>query len=133
MVYIRMRRIFIFIICILFLIGCSNIEKREDFTLKERESLIVLIDNIKDELQVGNTELLRESFLPSIRNDFVKSEIENIDFSKINIFNSKPIFLKNKASNIVGFTLQSTTIYYDVEYSLKNGIWKIVKFKERRG
>ena len=69
---------------------------------------------------------------PSIRNNFVKDEIQNINFSKVNIFNSKPKFLGERATNIVGFNIHSSTIYYEVEYQLKNEEWKIVKFKERR-
>jgi len=128
MVYIIMKKIFILMILGIFLTSCSNIGKREEVTLKEKESLIVLIEDIKNNLQKGETELL----IPSIRNNFVKDEIQNINFSKVNIFNSKPKFLGERATNIVGFNIHSSTIYYEVEYQLKNEEWKIVKFKERR-
>ena len=48
----------------IFLTSCSNIGKREEITLKEKESLIVLIEDIKNNLQKGETELL-EKTLPA--------------------------------------------------------------------
>ena len=111
----------------------ANVQKREEITLKEKENLIVLIEDIKNNLQKGETELLEKTLIPSIRTNFVKDEIQNINFSKVNIFNSKPKFLGERATNIVGFNIHSSTIYYEVEYQLKNEEWKIVKFKERRG
>lgn len=126
-----MKRIFIFVIALVFMTGCSNIGRREEVTLKEKESLIVLIDGIKSNLKKGDVTLLEQSLTSGIRNNFLKEEIQNIDFSKVNMFNSKPQFLGNRATNIVGLNIQSTTIYYDVEYVLKNGVWKISKFKER--
>lgn len=128
-----MRRIFIFVTFVILLTGCSSIVSREELTLKEKDNLVILVENIKKELQIGDTHLLEESFAPTIKNNFVKKEIQNIDFSKINIFTSKPIFKENEASNIIGFNVQSMTVYYDVEYFFKDGNWKIVKFKERRG
>ena len=81
---------------------------------------------------MSNIEPLEKTLIPSIRNNFVKDEIQNINFSKVSIFNSKPKFLGERATNIVGFNIHSSTIYYEVEYQLKNEEWKIVKFKERR-
>lgn len=128
-----MRRIFIFVLFSLLLISCSNLTKKEEISFETRENLVILIENIKQDLKKGNTQLLRESFIPSIRNGFTQEEIEKIDFSKVNILVSKPAFFKDTAKNIVAFNVQETTFYYDVEYLLKNGEWKIVKFKERRG
>ena len=41
----------------IFLTSCSNIGKREEITIKEKENLIVLIEDIKNNLQKGETEL----------------------------------------------------------------------------
>lgn len=128
-----MKKIFILLILITFLTSCSNLGRKEETSLKDRESLILLVESIKSNLQQGETEVLEKSLTSGLRNNFVKEEIQNIDFSKVNIFNSKPQFLGDRATNIVGFNIQSTTVYYDVEYRLKNGEWKIIKFKERRG
>ncbi len=127
-----MKKIFILTILVLFFTSCSNLGRREEISLKDRESLIFLVESIKTNLQKGETKLLEESLAPSIRNNFVKDEIQNIDFSRVNILNSKPQFLGSTATNIVGFNVQSVTVYYDVEYELKSGEWKIIKFKERR-
>ncbi|WP_291259900.1 hypothetical protein, partial [Fusobacterium sp.] len=127
-----MRRIFIFIISVVFFTGCSNIVSRKEFTIEEKRELIVLVEQIRDELKIGETKLLKETLVPSISNNFVKDEIESIDFSKINILSSRPVFLGNKAQNIIGITFQNNTLYYSVDYSLKSEGWKISKIKERR-
>ncbi len=131
--YIIMKKILILIISLIFTIGCSNLEKKEFIANNEKEELVHLINSIKTELQEGKTLLLEKSLISNMKNKYVKEEIQNIDFSNINIFNSKPRFIENRASNIVGFNFQSMTIYYDVDYLYKNGEWKITKFKERRG
>ena len=105
---------------------------KKETILKERESLVCLVENIKSELKQGDTSLLEKTLVPNIRNNFIKTKIQNIDFSKVNIFNSKPQFLGITATNIVGFNTQEITLYYDVKYELKNGEWRIVSFKERR-
>lgn len=128
-----MRRIFIFILFSLLLVSCSNLTKKEETSFEDKESLIILIEDIRQDLKKGDTKLLRDSFIPSIRNNFTQEEIEKIDFSKVNILVSKPTFFEDTAKNIVAFSIQGTTFYYDIEYLLKNGEWKIVKFKERRG
>ena len=127
-----MRRIFIFIIFVLLLTGCSNLVTKKEILPEEKESLVILIEEIKQELKEGKTQLLISSFIPNIRNNFTQEEIKKIDFSKVNILVSKPSFFQDKAQNIVAFNVQGTTFYYDLEYILKNGEWKIAKFKERR-
>lgn len=128
-----MKKLIILVILISFFTGCSNLVGREEITLKEKENLVLLIENIKYSLQQGDVTLLEKTLTPSIKNNFVKSEIQNIDFSKVNIFNSKPQFFRDTATNMVGFNIQGTTLYYEVEYELKDEEWKIIKFKERRG
>lgn len=127
-----MRRIFIFIIFVLLLTGCSNLVTKKEILPEEKESLVILIEEIKQELKEGKTQLLISSFIPNIRNNFTQEEIKKIDFSKVNILVSKPSFFQDKAQNIVAFNVQETTFYYDLEYILKNGEWKIANFKERR-
>lgn len=127
-----MRRIFIFIIFVLLLTGCSNLVTKKEILPEEKESLVILIEEIKQELKEGKTQLLISSFIPNIRNNFTQEEIKKIDFSKVNILVSKPSFFQDKAQNIVAFNVQGTTFYYDLEYILKNGEWKIANFKERR-
>ncbi|WP_294703737.1 lipoprotein [uncultured Fusobacterium sp.] len=127
-----MRRIFIFIIFVLLLTGCSNLVTKKEILPEEKESLVILIEEIKQELKEGKTQLLISSFIPNIRNNFTQEKIKKIDFSKVNILVSKPSFFQDKAQNIVAFNVQGTTFYYDLEYILKNGEWKIANFKERR-
>ena len=169
----NIRKIFIWIISIFFLTGCSNIsnknfdgnrekiyrnlyenwqiekletellnEGNKDLVLKyrgliieqqrDKKSLEMLINEIKQELSNGNTKKLKETLDPSLKNIFVGNEIEKVDFSKIKIFINKPKFFKNTANNMIAFIVEDRTIYFDVYFSLKSGEWKITKFKERR-
>ena len=169
----NIRKIFIWIVSIFFLTGCSNISnknfnnKREeiyrnlyenwqiekletelskgdnqDLVLKyrgliieqqrDKKSLEMLINEIKQELSNGNTSKLKNTLDSSLKNIFVGNEIEKVDFSKIKIFINKPKFFKNSANNVIAFIVEDRTIYFDVYFSLKSGEWKITKFKERR-
>lgn len=169
----NIRKIFIWIVSIFFLTGCSNIsnknfdgnrekiyrnlyenwqiekletellnEGNKDLVLKyrgliieqqrDKKSLEMLINEIKQELSNGNTKKLKETLDPSLKNIFVGNEIEKVDFSKIKIFINKPKFFKNSANNVIAFIVEDRTIYFDVYFSLKSGEWKITKFKERR-
>ena len=169
----NIRKIFIWIVSIFFLTGCSNIsnkifnDKREEIyrnlyenwqiekleieLLKEenqdlvskykrlikeqqrdKKSLEILTDEIKQELVNGNTSKLKNTLDSSLKNIFVGNEIEKVDFSKIKIFINKPKFFKNSANNVIAFIIEDRTIYFDVYFSLKSGEWKITKFKERR-
>ena len=112
----NIRKIFIWIVSIFFLTGCSNIsnknfdsnrekiyrnlyenwqiekletellnEDNKDLVLKyrgliieqqrDKKSLEMLIDEIKQELSNGNTKKLKETLDPSLKNIFVGNEI----------------------------------------------------------
>ena len=169
----NIRKIFIWIVSIFFLTGCSNIsnknfnnkreeiyrnlyenwqiekletelskEDNQDLVLKykglikeqqrDKKSLEILIDGIKQELANGNTSKLKNTLDSSLKNIFVGNEIEKVDFSKIKIFINKPKFFKNSANNMIAFIVEDRTIYFNIYFSLKNGQWKITEFKERR-
>lgn len=169
----NIRKIFIWIVSIFFLTGCSNIsnknfdgnrekiyrnlyenwqiekletellnEGNKDLVLKyrgliieqqrDKKSLEMLINEIKQELSNGNTKKLKETLDPSLKNIFVGNEIEKVDFSKIKIFINKPKFFKNIANNMIAFIVEDRTIYFNIYFSLKNDQWKITEFKERR-
>ena len=169
----NIRKIFIWIVSIFFLTGCSNIsnknfnnkreeiyrnlyenwqiekletelskEDNQDLVLKykglikeqqrDKKSLEILTDEIKQELVNGNTSKLKNTLDSSLKNIFVGNEIEKVDFSKIKIFINKPKFFKNTANNMIAFIVEDRTIYFNVYFSLKSGEWKITEFKERR-
>ena len=147
----NIRKIFIWIVSIFFLTGCSNIsnknfdgnrekiyrnlyenwqiekletellnEGNKDLVLKyrgliieqqrDKKSLEMLINEIKQELSNGNTKKLKETLDPSLKNIFVGNEIEKVDFSKIKIFINKPKFFKNSANNMIAFIVEDRTI-----------------------
>lgn len=169
----NIRKIFIWIVSIFFLTGCSNIsdknfnnqrekiyrnlyenwqiekletellkESNKDLVLKykrliieqqkDKKSLEILIDEIKQELIKGNTKKLKDTLDSSLKNMFVGNEIDKVDFSKIKIFINKPKFFQNNANTIIAFIVEDRTIYFNVYFSLKSGEWKIIEFKERR-
>ena len=61
MVYIIMKKLIILVILISFFTGCSNLVGREEITLKEKENLVLLIENIKYSLQQGDVTLLEKT------------------------------------------------------------------------
>ena len=129
-----MKKILIFIIFVLFTVGCSNISTQNlNVTEEDRNSLLTMVTTIKEEFKNGEFETFEKALAPSIKNSVVRKNIETIDFSEVSILTSKPVFNKNTAKNMVAFIYGSNTLYLDVEYLLKNGEWKIVNFKERRG
>lgn len=172
----NIKKIFIWIISIFFLTGCSNIsnknldnfdvkreknyknlyenwqleklqielseEKDENLILKykklieerqrDKVSLQNLISEIKADVVDGNVEKLKTALDSSLENIFVGDEIEKIDFSQMKIFINKPKFFKNSAQSLLALVVEDRTIYFDVYFSLKDGKWKITKFKERR-
>lgn len=129
-----MRKFLILTFLVLFITGCSNIDnKKNESSEVERMALINLIAEIKEQLQIGDVTKLKSTLEPNLRNLVLERELQNIDFSKVNILSSKPVFKGDTAENITAFNVQSTTVYFDVVFVLKNGEWKIVKFKERRG
>lgn len=129
-----MKKIFIFIIFVLFTIGCSNIStQKTNITEEEKQSLLTMVTNIKEELKNGEFDTFDRALVPGLKNSVLKKEIQTVDFSQINILTSKPVFNKNTAENVVALIYGTHTLYLNVEYLLKNGEWKILNFKERRG
>lgn len=129
-----MKNILILIFFVLFATGCSKIEtKRNAIGNQEKLALIYLIEELKEELQYGKYQEFEKMLVPNIRNSILKNILEEVDFSKIKLFTSKPLFNGNRATNVVGMIVGGQTIYFDVEYLFKKGEWKILNFKEKRG
>lgn len=129
-----MKKILLFIIFVLFTAGCSNISTQNyNISDTDKRSLLVLIESIKDELKDGEFDILDSTLASGMKNSMLKKELATVDFSQINIMTSKPVFNKNTARNVVALVFGSNTLYFNVEYLLKNGEWKILNFKERRG
>lgn len=129
-----MKKIIFILLTSLILTSCSSLEKRETTVLNEQEkqSLAILLEEIKGEFYQNKTEKLREVLAPSLRNTLVKNELDKIDLSKVKVFSSRPEFEGMEASNTIALNYGSETAYFQVQYILEGRKWKITEFKERR-
>lgn len=129
-----MKKIIFILLTGLIMTSCSSLEKRETTVLNEQEkqSLTVLLEEIKEEFYQNRTEKLRETLIPSLRNTLVKNELDKIDLSRVKVFSSKPEFTGMEAANTIALNYGSETAYFQVQYILEGEKWKITEFKERR-
>lgn len=129
-----MKKLLISMIFILILSSCTSLNLDKKYTtFEEKQSLILLIENIKTNLKSGKITKMEENLVSSYKNKKILEMLEKIDFSKINILSSKPEFAGDKASNTVAMIYNDGTMYFDVDYLFENDKWKIADFKERRG
>lgn len=132
-----MRNFFIGVMLILFT-GCTNLKNffntdtKSEVTFIQKIYLENLIDELKSELKKGNVEKLHSVLDVGLKKYWLEDELEDIDFSGITIFTTKPEFEGNKAKNMIAFSFDGITQYFNINYKLKNGEWKIIKFEERK-
>lgn len=107
-------------------------EKALNDRKRDRENLDELLTKIKNEFKENKKDTLENSLNMIIKGAFVKEELNKVDLSQMRVSYTKPTFYKNSAENIVAFRINEETIYFNIVYELKNGIWKIIEFKERR-
>lgn len=117
---------------IILLTACSNLNKKIVVNNSEKILLATQLEELKVDLSKNNTSNLEHFIKPSLKNDYVLSRMKNIDFSRVNMFFSEPIFEGDRAANIVAFNAENTTLYLDFEYEFKDDIWQIIDMKERR-
>ncbi|MGL4253623.1 MAG: hypothetical protein ACRCU6_03260 [Fusobacteriaceae bacterium] len=124
------RRTLILFLIIL-LTGCSNLNKYVVNNI-EKEQLTLKLRDIKDDLSENSSDSLVKMIEPSLKNDYILRQIKTLDFRRIKIFFSKPEFQGTLAKNIIGFNSLDSTIYIELEYRFRDGIWQITDMKEIR-
>lgn len=114
----------------LLLIACSNTDVKP---LKQEEKLKLSqqLNLFKAELK-NNSDNLSDFFDENLKNKYILERLENIDFSNISIFYTNPVFNEKKASNIIAFSSNGNTFYFEVTYEFFQDKWAIVNIIEKK-
>lgn len=115
------------------LVSCSNLsQKKEEFNTNQIEKLDSKIEIIKNELKANKLATLEKSLDMPLKKRYILNSIKNIDFSKVDIYSSKPIVNGDKGRNLIGIRRGEEVFYFDLQYKYSKGEWNIIDFKESR-
>ena len=129
-----MKKIILLIAMIFLLISCSNNNYvQKGFSQNEKQALILFKDKIKSNLSENNLAYIKENTKDSYRNRYILEKLQNIDFTKLNIFVSQPSYTTEYPSSILALNMNEDTYYFDLifTYDSQNKKWLIFDLKEK--
>lgn len=129
-----MKKIILFIAMIFLLISCSNNNYiKTGFSQNEKQELILFKDKIKNNLSENNLAYIKENTKDSYRNRYILEKLQNIDFTKLNIFVSEPSYTNEYPSSLLALNMNEDTYYFDLifTYDSQNKKWLIFDLKEK--
>ena len=129
-----MKKIILLIAMIFLLISCSNNNYiKTGFSQNEKQELILFKDKIKNNLSENNLAYIKENTKDSYRNRYILEKLQNIDFTKLNIFVSEPSYTDEYPSSLLALNMNEDTYYFDLifTYDSQNKKWLIFDLKER--
>ena len=129
-----MKKIILLITMIFLLISCSNNNYiKTGFSQNEKQELILFKDKIKNNLSENNLAYIKENTKDSYRNKYILEKLQNIDFTKLNIFVSEPSYTNEYPSSLLALNMNEDTYYFDLifTYDSQNKKWLIFDLKER--
>ena len=129
-----MKKIILLIAMVFLLISCSNNNYvQKGFSQNEKQALILFKDKIKSNLSENNLAYIKENTKDSYRNRYILEKLQNIDFTKLNIFVSQPSYTTEYPSSILALTMNEDTYYFDLIfiYDKQNKKWLIFDLKEK--
>ena len=129
-----MKKIILFIAMIFLLISCSNNNYiKTVFSQNEKQELILFKDKIKNNLSENNLAYIKENTKDSYRNRYILEKLQNIDFTKLNIFVSEPSYTNEYPSSLLALNMNEDTYYFDLifTYDSQNKKWLIFDLKEK--
>ena len=129
-----MKKIILLIAMIFLLISCSNNNYvQKGFSQNEKQALILFKDRIKSNLSENNLAYIKENTKDSYRNRYILEKLQNIDFTKLNIFVSQPSYTTEYPSSILALNMNEDTYYFDLIfiYDKQNKKWLIFDLKEK--
>ena len=129
-----MKKIILLIAMIFLLISCSNNNYiKTVFSQNEKQELILFKDKIKNNLSENNLAYIKENTKDSYRNRYILEKLQNIDFTKINIFVSEPSYADEYPSSLLALNMNEDTYYFDLifTYDSQNKKWLIFDLKEK--
>lgn len=129
-----MKKIILLIAMIFLLISCSNNNYiKTVFSQNEKQELILFKDKIKNNLSENNLAYIKENTKDSYRNKYILEKLQNIDFTKLNIFVSEPSYTNEYPSSLLALNMNEDTYYFDLifTYDSQNKKWLIFDLKEK--
>ena len=129
-----MKKIILLITMLFLLISCSNNNYiKTGFSQNEKQELILFKDKIKSNLSENNLAYIKENTKDSYRNKYILEKLQNIDFTKLNIFVSEPSYTNEYPSSLLALNMNEDTYYFVLFFIFdnKNKKWLIFDLKER--
>ena len=129
-----MKKIILLIAMIFLLISCSNNNYiKTVFSQNEKQELILFKEKIKNNLSENNLAYIKENTKDSYRNRYILEKLQNIDFTKLNIFVSEPSYTNEYPSSLLALNMNEHTYYFDLifTYDSQNKKWLIFDLKEK--
>lgn len=129
-----MKKIILLIAMVFLLTSCSNNNYvQKGFSQNEKQALILFKDKIKSNLSENNLAYIKENTKDSYRNRYILEKLQNIDFTKLNIFVSQPSYTTEYPSSILALNMNEDTYYFDLIfiYDKQNKKWLIFDLKEK--
>ena len=129
-----MKKNILFIAMIFLLISCSNNNYiKIGFSQNEKQELILFKEKIKNNLSENNLAYIKENTKDSYRNRYILEKLQNIDFTKLNIFVSEPSYTNEYPSSLLALNMNEDTYYFDLifTYDSQNKKWLIFDLKEK--
>ena len=129
-----MKKIILFITMLFLLISCSNNNYiKTGFSQNEKQELILFNDKIKNNLSENNLAYIKENTKDSYRNKYILEKLQNIDFTKLNIFVSEPSYTNEYPSSLLALNMNEDTYYFVLFFIFdnQNKKWLIFDLKER--
>ena len=127
-----MKKIILLIAMVFLLISCSNNNYvQKGFSQNEKQALILFKDKIKSNLSENNLAYIKENTKDSYRNRYILEKLQNIDFTKLNIFVYQPSYTTEYPSSILALNMNEDTYYFDLIfiYDKQNKKWLIFDLK----
>ena len=110
----------------------KNLKKKLQKRKLQKQNLIEAITTIKEELKKNNFNKLSNLLKKNLANNIKIKKLKENDFSNLNIYSGKIKFNKNYATILILFNYLEESIYYEIEFEILKGKWKIKNIKERR-
>ena len=129
-----MKKIILLIAMIFLLISCSNNNYiKTVFSQNEKQELILFKNKIKNNLSENNLAYIKENTKDSYRNKYILEKLQNIDFTKLNIFVSEPSYTNEYPSSLLALNMNEDTYYFELFFIFdnQNKKWLIFDLKER--
>ena len=129
-----MKKIILFIAMIFLLISCSNNNYiKTVFSQNEKQELILFKEKIKNNLSENNLAYIKENTKDSYRNRYILEKLQNIDFTKLNIFVTEPSYTNEYPSSLLALNMNEDTYYFDLifTYDSQNKKWLNFDLKEK--